>query len=52
MRSGKPRNYLCIPGTTSWTNAIRVAIGSLHTEERDVRRAWELVRTEAARLES
>jgi len=31
--------------------AIRVAIGSLHTEERDVRRAWELLRTEAARLE-
>ena len=30
--------------------AIRVAIGSLHTEERDVARAWELLRREAAAL--
>jgi aromatic-L-amino-acid decarboxylase len=30
--------------------AIRVAIGSLHTEERDVLRAWELLRREAAAL--
>lgn len=29
---------------------IRVAIGSLHTEERDVDRAWQLIRREAAAL--
>jgi aromatic-L-amino-acid decarboxylase len=32
--------------------AIRVAIGSLHTERRDVERAWELLRGGAARLEA
>ena len=32
--------------------AIRVAIGSLHTEERDVERAWELLRREAAAIEA
>jgi aromatic-L-amino-acid/L-tryptophan decarboxylase len=30
--------------------AIRVAIGGLHTERRDVARAWELLRREAARI--
>jgi len=30
--------------------AIRVAIGSLHTEERDVERAWQLLRREALAL--
>jgi aromatic-L-amino-acid/L-tryptophan decarboxylase len=30
--------------------AIRVAVGNLRTEERHVRRAWELLRLEAARL--
>ena len=31
--------------------AIRVAIGSLHTERRDIERAWALLRNEATRLD-
>ena len=30
---------------------IRLAVGNLRTEARHVERAWELLRTEAARLE-
>ena len=30
---------------------IRLAVGSLHTRERHVERAWELLRAEAAKLD-
>jgi aromatic-L-amino-acid decarboxylase len=30
---------------------IRLAVGNLHTRERHVERAWELLRAEAAKLD-